>query len=466
MRATQTTVTLVVTAAVAAGMLSFLVATPDQGERIAADEVGFALLDTDHVFGAMGHAAEHHRAAHSASVGAQAATLSSRRWLAALPGSGARRATIPANVKTGVGKAAPHRRVAAFVRWADDLPAQRWRVTTSAPVPVAGAERTWTVAAELQVDVAQATTRTRRQVVPLELELRGSVAEVKGAPRSWVVQDVIVGASPGWLRAYRDPVVVGSEIVDVIAPVSARAVAADAADAATATLAPVTTRYASRGRVATLAIWMVDRQSMARAVTRRVVPADVRDAAADAPHALAWADDRGDIVVDLSRFQQTSADARGAAIRHAVAHVATRGVTSRAPAILAEGIALAEARRANRSIVITSDELVSLDAAFTTRTSGIADLLEAAPVTRLDGASQELVAAATVAWLLEARGVPRVQALLDAIERGTPPATALRRTVGLAPRGVEVQVGGWVRSQLPTKVPTALPETAVEETTP
>lgn len=458
--------TIIVAAALAAGMLSYLVATPDQGGRVDADEMGFTLLDTRYVFGAMGHAAEQHRSAHAATVGAQGAVLASRRWLTALPGSGARRTMIPANVQQAPGKAAPSRRVAAFVRWADELPSQRWRVTTSAPVPVAGADRTWTVAAELQVEVAQATTRTRRQVVPLELELRGSVAELRGAPRSWVVQDVVVGASPGWLRAYRDPVVVGSEVVDVVAPAAARALAADAADAATATLTPVTARYASRGRVATVAIWMVERPSMARAVTRRVVPAHVRNAPAASPHALAWADDRGDIVVDLSRYEQASRPARTAAIRHAVTHVATRSVTSKAPAILAEGIALAEARRTSDGIDITSEELLALDAAFTTRTSGIAELLAAAPASTLADASQDLAAAATIAWLLEERGATRVQALLDAIERGTPPTTALRRTVGLAPRGVEVEVGSWVRSQLPSREPSALPGGDVGEPAP
>lgn len=457
---------LVVTAAMAAGMLSFLAATPDQSGRLRADDVGFALLDTDHVFGAMEHAAQHHRAAHSASVGARAATLTARRWLTGIPGSGARTSTIPANVKTAVGNAAPSRRVVALVRWADDLPARRWRVTTSDPVPVVGVERTWTIAAELQVDVAQATTRTRRQVVPLELELRGSVAELRGAPRSWVVQDVIVGARPGWLRAYRDPIVVGSDVVDVIAPAAARAVAVDAAEAARASLAPVTARYATRGRVATLAIWMVERQAMARTVTGRPVPVDVRGAHAGGVNALAWADDRGDIVVDLSRFQQAGGAARDAAIRHAVAHVATRNATSRAPAILAEGIALAESRRANRSIVITSDELAALDAAFTTRTSGIADLLEAPPASGLNGELQELAAVATVAWLLEARGVPRVQGLLDAIDGGTSPATALRRNVGLAPRGVEVRVAAWIRSQLPARDEIARPDAGADEPEP
>ena len=463
MRATQTWVTLVVTAALAAGMLSFLVSTPDVGGRVDADELGFALLDTDHVFGAMGHAAEQHRAAHAASVGAQAAATTSRRWIAAIPGSASRTTTIPANVQAARGDDAASRRVAAFTRWADDLPARRWRVTTSDPVPVAGVERTWMVAAEIQVSVAQAVARTRLQVVPLELQLRGSVAEQRGVPRRWVVEDVIVGSSPGWLRAYRDPIVVGSEVVDAIAPVAARSVAADAAATATAVLAPVTTRYASRGRVATLAIWMVERPAQVRAVTRRAAPAEVRGAADDAPHAMAWADDRGDIVVDLSRFQQASAAVRSATIRHAVAHLATRAATERAPAILAEGIALAEQRRASRVIEFTSAELAALDAAFTARTSGIADLLVAPPATGLDGAAQQLAAAATVAWLLDERGASRTQDLLEAIRAGAAPATALRRTVGLAPRGVELQVAAWVRGQLPDAEVAPQPQVPIED---
>lgn len=445
--------TLVVAAALVAGMLSFLVATPEQSGRVDPDELGFAHLDTAHVFAAMGHAAEHHRAAHSAAMGARAATTTSRSWLVGVAGSSTRTKAVPANVRVATGRDASARRIAAFVEWADELPAPHWLVTTSEPVQVVGADRTWTVAAEVQVDVAQARSRTRRQVVPVELTLRGSVAEVRGTPRSWVVEDLIAGTSPGWLRAYRDPVLVGSGVVDVIAPATARAVALEAADTATAVLAPLATRYAGRSSVATMAVWMVERPARVRIVTLRAAPADVRVAVDGAPHAMAWADDRGDVVVDLSRFAAASAAARSAAIRHAVAHVATRQLTERAPAILAEGIALAEERRAGRAIVISQDEIVTLDQAFSAGTSGIAKLLAEPSATRLRGEPEQVAAAATIAWLLEERGARRVQDLLASIDAGMAPDTALRRTVGLAPRGVELQVAAWVRAQLPAATP-------------
>lgn len=450
--------TLVVAAALVAGMLSFLLATPDPGARVDADELGFSRLDTTHVFASLGHAAEFHRAAQAATLGARAVTTTSRGWLVGVPGSSGRRGAVPANVRVGVGDGVASRRVAAFVEWADELPANRWHVTTSTPIPVAGADRSWTVGAEIEVDVAQALTRTRRQVVPVQVQLRGSIAELRGAPRSWVVEDVVVGPSPGWLRAYRDPLVVGSGTIDVIAPASARAIAQDAAATASAVLGPLTTRYATRGGASTLAVWMVERPGRVQVVTGAAAPAEVRIAAKDSPHAMAWADDRGDLVVDLSRFQGASAAARGAALRHALAHFATRQVTKRAPAMLSEGIALAEERRAGRTIVITPGELATLDAAFTSRTSGIAELVGAPTSPKLHGELEELAAVATVAWLLDERGADRVQALLAAIDGGTAPDVALRRTVGLAPRGVERQVAAWVRAQVPA---TAAPAPSV-----
>jgi hypothetical protein len=187
-------------------------------------------------------------------------------------------------------------------------------------------------------------------------------------------------------------------------------------------------------------------------VTQRPTPADVRIAATGSTHAMAWADDRGDVLVDLSRFAPATAAQRAAAIRHALAHLATAATTSRAPAILAEGIALAEERRTGRTIVITPAELATLDSAFSTRTSGIAALFGGPAAARLDE-GQELAATATIAWLLEERGARRVQDLLAAIDGGTATDAALRRTIGLAPRGVELQVAAWVRAQLPADTP-------------
>jgi hypothetical protein len=168
-RATQTWLTLVVTAALAAGMLAFLVATPDPSGRVTAGDVGFTRMDERTVFAAMGHAAEHHRAAHRSTMGGRAAATTGRAWLDALPGSRARTRAVPANVALASGPDANARRVAAFVRWADDLPARRWRATANSPLQVAGEELRWTVTGELTIDVAQAVSRTRRQVVPVEL---------------------------------------------------------------------------------------------------------------------------------------------------------------------------------------------------------------------------------------------------------------------------------------------------------
>ncbi len=458
MRATQTWVTLVIAAALSAGMLSFLVATPDQGGRIDADELGFARLDTGDVFGAMGHAAEFHRTAHESALGARAARTATRRWLGALPGSGARKTIVPANVRLATGRDPGARRVSTFVRWADGLPARGWRVTTRDPAAVDGAERTWIAAAEVQVDVAQALTRTRRHVVPVEVRLRGSTAMLRGAPRSWVIEDVVVGAGTGWLRAYADPVVVGTGVVDIIAPATAHAVARDALATVESTLVPTTKRYSSSGGAAMIAVWMVEGRGRVRAVMQRAAPATAGE---DDPHALAWADDRGDVVVDLSRFQPASASVRAAAIRHAVAHVATRHVTTEAPALLAEGVPLVEQHRVDGRIVVPDAQLELLDDAFSTRTSGIERLLVAASTGELTTDVERAAATATVAWLLAERGPRRVRALLESLEDGVAPATAVRRTIGLAPRGVELEVAAWVRAQL-----SAAPAPSDEKTNP
>jgi hypothetical protein len=262
------------------------------------------------------------------------------------------------------------------------------------------------------------------------------------------VEDVVVGASPGWLRAYRDPVVVGTEVVDAVAPSSSRALAQQAAATASSALAPIVARYVADGGPASVALWMVERPGLVRTVTGRGMPAAVRDAADGDAHRLAWADDRGDVVVDLVAYGDATASQRASAIRHAVAHVATQRATVTAPAILGEGIALAEERRAGSAVVLAATELEALDEAFSTRTSGIADLLVADPAARLDGESDHLAAAATVAWLLEERGAARTRALFAALDEGVAPATALRRTIGLAPRGVELEVAAWTRARL------------------
>lgn len=465
MRAPHAWFSFVVIAALAAGMLAFLVSTPDQGRRIERTETGFTRLGTASVFGSFGHAAEYHRAAHAAAIGARAATGVARSWLASVPSGGP--ATGPALVVSEARGGDPEaRRVAAFIAWGDGLPARRWKVTTSAPIPVVGVQRTWTVAAEVELGVAQSVTRTRTQVIELELELRGSAALRRGVPRAWVVADVVVTGGPRWLRGYRDPIVVGSKVVDVVAPAAHAVIAQAAATTATEALSSIAARYAPDTKVLVLGIWMVDRAGAARTVTGRGAPATVRTASDDDPHALAWADQRGDVVVDLSQFADATGAGRSAAIRHAVTDLLMRSSTTRVPAILADGIVDAEARRVGGEVPLTLAELKQLDTSFFTRTSGIADMLVAPASAELDDGVPELAAIATMAWLLEVRGAPRTRALVHAIQGGVAPATSLRRTIGLAPRGVERQVAAWIRAQLPvpaTPPPRVLDEVLVDE---
>jgi hypothetical protein len=459
MRSTQTWLLLVVTLALAGGLSAFLLATPDQGNRPAGDELGFTRLNEQGMLADLQHAEEYHREQHRRSIVTRTANRHALAWLRAVAGSGAPNAKLPANV-TATAETQP------FVRWADDIPRTQWKAAitkveeeqvvldaTDAEDVVGEAAlppTRFVATGYVEVTVAQAANRTRHQRVPVVLTIEPGRAGAGGVPARWVLRDVrATGTS--FVRAYADPVIEHRTAVDVVAPVADQALAVRLADDAQAQLPALVGRWRGVAGAGVATIWVLPNTGRGRAVLGHVPDADTLQAGATGDHGAAWVDQSGDIAVDSSRMRTLTTTQQLAALRHALTHVATRKLEGDAPALLAEGIARFEPRRiASPKDPLAGVELTPLIDAFGRAESGLAGLLVAAPALPLDtgaASTDQLAALATVAWIEDVKGHDVLVRLVTQLETGVAPDRALTSVLRLDARGVEVAVARWTREQ-------------------
>lgn len=420
---------MVVAVALAAGVVAFLAASPDQSGRVRQGELGFARLDRAWIDGALGQAADQHRAIHRTAVRERAAGAIARRWVVATAGG-----EQLEGGRIGIGAESPEAaaRIEAWTTWADGIDRSAWQVRASGrATPMVDDREAWVVEVAVTVDrhVARPSA-SPRQPIAVSVQVAPPVRD--GGP--WRIRDLQVDGPPaGGIRAFDDPVLARSGLVDVVAPtrqgIAALAVARRAGDR----LAALRERYAAVPGTDRATIWMVPRR---RSITAVLGP--VARVGFDDPHAIVALATTGDLVVDLEAWDAASGAQRTAELDHALVHVAWLGSLARAPRALVEGIAQAEA-------IAPTDATLRLVAEGAA--GPIARLLVAPPDASPD--PDDLVLAhALGAWLLADVGPRRTAQLLAAIDGGAEPDRAVRRTIGATPAGVDGRVRSWARTQV------------------
>lgn len=413
----QAWVPIVVAAALAAGIVAFLAATPDQSSRVASDQLGFTHLSDDFVDAAMRAAAEHHRASNRQAIRERVAGSGVQRWLESLAGD-------RAALRRGIGSAGETpeatARVDAFVSWADGIVPAAWRIVVVDTSAVADEPGTWAVDAMVHVRLAQANTRIRALRMPAVVQVAAPVRD-GGA---WRIRDIRVDSPRTRIRAYRDPVVVRSGAVDVVAPAARRDDAARVAAFASRRLAILRSRYDTLPGSATAAVWMVQGTP-----ARRAVLAD-RSALPDTTHPIASVTADLDLVVDLTAWKTASADARNQALAHALTHVVAQVSV---PAFLDEALAQAESGP-------VPDAAVEVAAAGE---AGELERLLLATTTTPPTGDDAALAHTFGTWLLEVHGAAVAADLLGRIDGGLDVDHAIRRVLGATPGGVDARVRAW-----------------------
>jgi hypothetical protein len=449
MRPSHTSVlALVVSLAIAGGLASFLLATPDEGRRPSGSDLGFTRLNEQRVLGDLRNAEEYHRARHREALVSASASRAAGSWLRAVAGSGDAPGSMPRSVTT-------QQRAMAFVRWADDLPRSAWSASIAkverAPDEAEGADR-YLASGFVDITLASASNRTRPQRVPVQLLLEPIGDAQRAVPARWKLVDAQTDGGAHLVRAYGDPIIARrGTTVDVIASVADRALASRLADDVAVQLPALTRRYRAVAGPSVVAIWVLADGTRSRAVLNRPVPLETTTATEGDLHGAAWVDRSGDIAVDASRMRRLTTAEQLVALRHALTHVATRHVEDSAPALLDEGIAQFEPQRlASSANPLAGVDLAPLVESFGSARSGLAQLLVAKPGQPLDrgaAGTDELAALATVAWIEDVHGHEALVRLLSTIDRGATPERALHDVLRLDARGVEVAVARWSRAR-------------------
>jgi hypothetical protein len=171
--------------------------------------------------------------------------------------------------------------------------------------------------------------------------------------------------------------------------------------------------------------------------------------ARDTLHPIAWVDGRGEVAIDLRQWRASSAATRNRALRHALVHVALLGGMERAPSMLVEGLAMAEARRGAGGIEVEEASLETASRPAPDGGDGIAELLVARPGGTLDP-DDRARALVTAAWLLDRHGQAGVVTYLARIAGGMSVINATSGLLRATPGRLELQVRAWATDQLGT----------------
>lgn len=423
---------VMITCSLGAGVLAYLVAAPDDRLRIRAGELGFTALDRDRVDAGFAHAAQHHERLARERASSVAARRLVGAWLAALPGSRTTPSRTAAVVRVAGGGTASSRRARAFATWADDLPVAEWRSSIGRIEARGGAGARW-VRAQLVLGIAGHRDGARSHRVPVQVQLRrvGNDDELVARPGGWRVADVRIEGTRRGLLSYVDPIVVSGGRIDVVAPRPATAAAARVATIAGTTTPEVTTRYDRLVGAARTTVWLLESPERARAVLGSPRPAKAGDT---------WTPRPGVIATDA-----TGDDAAG--LRRELVQGVLRDLDGKVSDGLLAAVVDFEVRRLGRPRgALVGVDLGPLVAKFGRGESGVARLLAAgAGGGSAGGADISTAALATVAWIEMTRGHAELLELLDELHRGSSPAVALDRSLGMDARQVEVAVARWTR---------------------
>ncbi|MCB0879106.1 MAG: hypothetical protein KDC46_09025 [Thermoleophilia bacterium] len=425
MQRTSAWLTLVVAAALAAGIIAFLAASPNQDARVSTTQLGFGTLDRDWFDARIHDAAAAQQRENRLQVRERTAVTVTRRWLGALPGASTRNSVIVKGVAVAGETPEAASRIAALRTWSDGILDDAWHVAGGQATSVADSD-SWTVSTELQVTLAHALRRTRTLRFPVVVQVAPPVA----AGKPWRVRDVQVDSTNTSLRAWRDPVVVRSAAIDVVAATTARDDAVTVASTVAQRMRAVHALLPTLARVDTTTVWIVASAGQRRAALGST------SSGPDAAHPIAHLTTSGDLVVELGPWRSATPAEQRAALAHATFHATVLDALSSLSPILAEGAAMGFGSDP------TDSELQTALTIPTDPADSIARLLVAPGDSALDEPARQR-AHALGSWLLDVHGASTLRELVALRGTGIDMDHAIRRVLHATPAGIDATVRRW-----------------------
>lgn len=421
--------TVVVAAALAAGLLAYLSVTPDQGSRIQPDRLGFGTLDRAWLTARIRDAESAHRLAHRTEVRRRVAGTTARRWLAALPGATATSGAL-ATVAVAADDTESADRITELRTWADGIDRAAWTLGPVQVTPVADSDA-WVAGTIVRIRLPHARATSRVASVPLTIEL----APPATARGRWQLRDAQLDAPRRGLRAWADPVLVGDDHVLAAAATIDAPIARQVAATLSRQLVVIHRRLpASLVRARSTTAWVVDDDTLRPALGRA-------GGAHDTEHPIARLAATGDVVVERAAWLAASPVQQRAALAHVAFHVATLDSLATLAPAFAEGLADAFAASP------TEPELHAV-AGLPAPDDAIATLLLAPTTATLDPTDRAR-AHVLGAWLLATRQLDSVAELVELRAGGVDQDRSIRRSLHATPVGVGARLRGWAIEQLP-----------------